>query len=145
MAIWVHCRSCGQTYMTVPGDRCSLCREPGTLVDTDPPSPIRELVNRRDRTDGGYTLVVGLLGIFVGAIIGAAISLGFGIGPPVQRNGEAAVVRQAENGKCGLGIVASEFVDFVGGVVVGGAVGGIMSIAALGMIRLATPSYWSDP
>jgi hypothetical protein len=143
-ACWVHCRSCGQTYMTDPGDRCSLCRELGTLIDTNPPSPIRELVNRRDRTSESITPGVGLLGMLIGTFLGAVISGGLLAGP-VPKPADPAGVRPAERLECGLGIAVSYLIGVLGGAGCGAAIGGIGSVVALGVVRLAMPSLWTDP
>jgi hypothetical protein len=142
-ACWVHCRSCGQTYMTDPGDRCSLCREPGTLVDTDPPSPIRELVNRRDQTSESITLVIAVLGMLIGTLLGTVISGGLVAGP-APKPAEQAAVRPAERAGCGLGIAVSNLLGVLGGAVLGAAGGGIGSVVALGVVRLAMPGCWTD-
>jgi hypothetical protein len=137
---WVHCQFCQQTYAAARGDRCSLCRKAGGIVDVPRPQMAPASRDRVSWTpaagpDDGISLAAGCLGILVGTMLGVVIALGLPSGKTRQ---PAAAGNLAENPArpCGLSvlpILASRVV--LGGAV--GALGGALASVLLLLVLLA--------
>src|SRR5215467_9462038 len=86
---WVNCRFCEQTYVSSPGNRCSLCGKSGGLVEAQPEIPSPEAIAQRSwsisRGYGGAASLAGCFLVFVGVIVGAGIGLRSGTGSQPTR------------------------------------------------------------
>lgn len=93
---WVHCRSCGQTFVAAPAGNCPLCGNVDGLTESAPPAPSSTAADRASWAiptgpDHATSLAIGCLLTFLGIALGMwmAFSVPGGQVQPVEPGGAA--------------------------------------------------------